>query len=87
MHVPKEKIRNLDKKSEKCIFIGYKNGVKGYNLWNLVERKVVSSQDVVFRVVNGKRSTYIEETERENKLKKLEFELIDYSSKSTELIE
>ena len=41
----------MHSKSEKCIFIGYKDGLKGYNLWNPVTRKVVYSQDVVFREV------------------------------------
>jgi hypothetical protein len=31
-HVPKENRSKLDKKDEKCIFIGYKDGVKGYKL-------------------------------------------------------
>jgi len=43
MHVPKEKGSKLDVKLEKCIFIGYKDGVKGYKLWNLVEGKIVYS--------------------------------------------
>ena len=34
VHVPKENMSNLDKKDEKCIFIGYKYGLKGYKLWN-----------------------------------------------------
>ena len=41
----------MDIKSEKCIFIGYKDGLKGYKLWNPVTRKVVYSRDVVFREV------------------------------------
>ena len=51
VHVPKEKRTKLESKSEKCIFIGYKDGLKGYKLWNPVTRKVVYSQDVVFREV------------------------------------
>jgi hypothetical protein len=39
----------LDKKAEKCIFIGYKDGLKGYKLWNPETKKVVYSRDVVFR--------------------------------------
>ena len=31
----------LDSKSERCIFTGYKDGLKGYKLWNLETRKVV----------------------------------------------
>ena len=41
VHVPKEKQTKLDSKSEKCIFIGYKDGLKGYKLWNPVTKKVV----------------------------------------------
>ena len=43
VHVPKEKRTKLDNKSEKCIFIGYKDGLKGYKLWNPETRKVVYS--------------------------------------------
>ena len=43
VHVPKEKRTKLDNKSERCIFIGYKDGLKGYKLWNLETRKVVYS--------------------------------------------
>ena len=32
VHVPKENTSKLDKKVEKCIFIGYKDGLKGYKL-------------------------------------------------------
>jgi hypothetical protein len=34
VHVPKENMSKLDKKVEKFIFIGYKDGLKGYKLWN-----------------------------------------------------
>ena len=49
VHVPKEKRTKLDNKYERCIFIGYKDGLKGYKLWNPETRKVVYSRDVVFR--------------------------------------
>ena len=29
VHVPKEKRRKLDNKAETCVFIGYKDGMKG----------------------------------------------------------
>jgi hypothetical protein len=32
VHVPKTNLNKLDKKAEKCIFIGYKDGLKGYKL-------------------------------------------------------
>ena len=51
VHVPKEKRTKLDNKSEMCIFIGYKEGLKGYKFWNPEIRKVVYNRDVVFREV------------------------------------
>ena len=41
VHIPKEKRTKLDNKSERCIFIRYKDGLKGYKLWNPETRKVV----------------------------------------------
>jgi hypothetical protein len=43
VHVPKENKSKLDKNAKKCIFIGYKYGLKGYKLWNLETKKVVYS--------------------------------------------
>ena len=41
VHVMKEKRTKLDSRSERCIFIGYKDGFKGYKLWNPETRKVL----------------------------------------------
>jgi hypothetical protein len=49
VHVPKENMIKIDKKAEKCIFIRYKDGLKGYKLWYLETKKVVYNRDVVFR--------------------------------------
>ena len=51
LHVPKHKKSKLDSKSKRCIFIGYKDGLKVYKIWNLETWKVVYNQDVVFREV------------------------------------
>uniref|UniRef100_A0A2N9G8M7 CCHC-type domain-containing protein n=1 Tax=Fagus sylvatica TaxID=28930 RepID=A0A2N9G8M7_FAGSY len=40
--------QNSNPKSKKCIFLGFKKGVKGYKLWDPVAQKVVISRDVVF---------------------------------------
>jgi len=79
VHVPKEKQTKLDSKSEKCIFIGYKYGLKGYNLWNPVTRKVVYNQDVVFREVKN----VIKHEVQPKEPKKIEFELNEEESDST----
>ena len=51
VHVPKEKRSKLDNKADKRIFISYKDGMKGYKIWNHVTKKIVYSQDIVFREV------------------------------------
>jgi hypothetical protein len=49
VHVPKEKRNTLDKKAVKCIFIGYKEGMKGYKLWDPASRRTFYNRYVVFR--------------------------------------
>ena len=78
VHVPKEKRTKLDSKSEKCIFIGYKDGLKGYKLWNPVTRKVVYSRDVVFREVKD----VIKHEVQPKEPVKIEFELKEEESDS-----
>jgi hypothetical protein len=34
VHIPKENKSKLDKKVQNFIFIGYKDGLKGYQFWN-----------------------------------------------------
>eukprot|EP00253_Pinus_taeda_P022501 PITA_22501 len=80
VHVPKEKRTKLDTKSEKCIFIGYRDGLKGYKLWNSVTRKVVYNQDVVFREVKD----VIKHEVQPKELEKIEFELKEEESEDEE---
>ena len=80
VHVPKEKRTKLDNKSERCIFIGYKDGLKGYKLWNPETKKVVYSRDVVFREVKDVVTHEVLPKEPE----KIEFELKEDESDSTD---
>jgi hypothetical protein len=82
VHVPKENMSKLDKKAEKCIFIGYKDGLKGYKLWNPETKKVVYSQDVVFREIKDVVKQDVLPSKEEPE--KIEFDLKDDESDSTE---
>jgi hypothetical protein len=54
VHVLKENRSKMDNKEVEYIFIEYKEGMKGYNLWDPASRKIVYIRDVVFREVRGK---------------------------------
>ena len=82
VHVPKENRSKLDKKAEKCIFIGYKDGLKVYNIWNPKNKKVVYSQDVAYREM--KDVVKEEALPSKEELEKIDFDLKDHESKSTE---
>jgi len=69
----------LDSKTKKCIFIGYKDGLKVYKLWNLVTRKVVYNRDVVFIEVKDVIKHEIQPKE----LEKIVFELKEEELYST----
>lgn len=47
-HIPKEGRRKLEPKSLECVFIGYTEGIRGYNLYNTKSRRVFYGRDVVF---------------------------------------
>ena len=48
VHISSDERSKLDPKSKKCIFIGYVKGVKGYNFWDPVAKKMVISRDAIF---------------------------------------
>jgi hypothetical protein len=82
VHIPKENRSKLDKKVEKCIFIGYKDGVKGYKLWNPETKKIVYIRDVVFREVKDVSKQEFLPTQDEPE--KIELELDDAKYESSE---
>ena len=48
VHIPKIERQKLDKKSIRCVFIGYSNTQKAYRFWDPVSRKVKISRDALF---------------------------------------
>ena len=49
MHVPDANKNKLQPKSNKCIFLGYSDERKAYQLYNPTTKKIVASRDVVFK--------------------------------------
>ena len=48
-HIPDAKQRKLDKKSCKCVFVGYPEGTKGYKLYDLEKKSFVRIPDIIFQ--------------------------------------
>jgi hypothetical protein len=82
VHVPKENRSKLDKKDEKCIFIGYKYVVKGYKIWNPETKKIVYYRDVSFREV--KDVSKQELLPMQDEPEKIELDLDDAKYESSE---
>lgn len=47
VHIPENHRKKLDDKSFKCVWLGVSEKSKGYRLYNLVEKKIITSRDVV----------------------------------------
>ena len=47
-HIPDEKRKKLDDKSEKCIFLGVSENSKAFKLFNPFTKTIVISRDVIF---------------------------------------
>jgi hypothetical protein len=47
-HIPNEKMKALQPKSEKCIFVGYFEDVKGYRLLQPHSNEIIIRRDVKF---------------------------------------
>ncbi|UYV77084.1 hypothetical protein LAZ67_14003178 [Cordylochernes scorpioides] len=65
VHVPDEKRRKLDAKSEKGILVGYCSNKDGYRIWMPNSNKVVTSRDVIFKETIPTFSLDIEKRNKE----------------------
>ena len=48
VHIPEEKRKKLDKKSHKCIMVGYSESFKAYMLYDHDTNKILIRRDVIF---------------------------------------
>ena len=62
--MPKEQRSKLDSKSTPCIFVGYGEAKFGYKLWDLKEKKMIKSRDLVFH--ENENLVDFEKTEKPN---------------------
>lgn len=51
VHIPTEKRRKWDAKSQKMIFVGFDGNTKGYRCINQTTRKLTISRDVIFHEI------------------------------------
>lgn len=54
VHIPDQKRKKLDSKSQKLIFVGYSPENKGYRFLNKETDKVIVSRDATFVEIRGK---------------------------------
>lgn len=47
-HIPEQKRKKLDVKSNECIYLGPAEDMKAYRLYNKSTKKIIMSRDVVF---------------------------------------
>lgn len=46
-HIPYEKMKKIDDRSEKCVFLGVIDVSKAYKLFNPITNKIVTSRDII----------------------------------------
>lgn len=64
-HIPKQKRQKWDPKSEKGIFVGYVENVKGYRVWYPETNKINVSREVIFKNEIVDNEVSINENERD----------------------
>ena len=43
-----DETKKLGARAEECVFLGYPEGIKGYRLWSLKDKRVIVTRDVIF---------------------------------------
>lgn len=67
VHIPYNKRRKLDKKSEKMILVGYGDNVKGYRVYNPRTNSIITSRDVKIFENTDEKEVMIKLDYEENK--------------------
>ena len=78
----------LEPRSMKCVFLGYKSGVKGYKLWCLETKKLIISRDVIFDetpMIRESASKDSTDDDQQKSKRQVEFEIGTESSTETTL--
>ncbi|XP_057529719.1 probable WRKY transcription factor 47 [Amaranthus tricolor] len=65
-HIPKENRKKLDKKGEKCIFIGYSHETKGYRLYKPESKQLIISRGTKLELRVGPSIDYMEKSATNN---------------------
>lgn len=48
VYISKNERSKLDSKAKQCIFLGYTHEELGYRLWDLMNKEIIRSRDIVF---------------------------------------
>lgn len=89
-HIPKQKRRKLDKKSSKCVFVGYSEHSNVYRVYNPEKRTVEVVRDIVFaKESNSHSETANEKNDSQNQRDIVVLDSVSAEKKSnvTETIE
>ncbi|KAG8478601.1 hypothetical protein CXB51_028410 [Gossypium anomalum] len=73
----------LEPRSIKCVFLGYKAGVKGYKLWCPENRKVVISRDVIFDETAMLPNLSLKDSSNKENQKQVEYQINTESTPQT----